>query len=82
MRIAVGSSEMTVSVLDAYYKRCETLNPKLVGHLFWGKFIISDAALLFHLAPADVVLLRNIDLAKLALYEQARDSSIDLLKNG
>lgn len=33
-----------------------------------------------NLAPADVVLLRGIDLAKLALYEQARDLSIDLLK--
>ncbi len=33
-----------------------------------------------NLAPADVVLLRGLDLAKLALYEQARDLSIDLLK--
>ncbi len=32
------------------------------------------------LAPADVILLRGIDLARLALYEQARDLSIDLLK--
>lgn len=32
------------------------------------------------LAPADVVLLRSLDLAKLALFEQARDLSIDLLK--
>lgn len=32
------------------------------------------------LAPADVVLLRGLDLAKLALYEQARDLSVDLLK--
>lgn len=32
------------------------------------------------LAPADVVLLRSLDLAKLALYEQARDLSVDLLK--
>ncbi|MCF6314928.1 MAG: hypothetical protein L3J30_01270 [Marinosulfonomonas sp.] len=33
-----------------------------------------------NLAPADVVLLRSLDLAKLALFEQARDLSIDLLK--
>jgi len=33
-----------------------------------------------NLAPADVVLLRSLDLAKLALYEQARDLSVDLLK--
>lgn len=33
-----------------------------------------------NLAPADVVLLRGLDLAKLALYEQARDLSVDLLK--
>lgn len=32
------------------------------------------------LAPADVVLLKTLDLAKLALFEQARDLSIDLLK--
>ena len=32
------------------------------------------------LTPADVVFLRGLDLAKLALYEQARDLSIDLLK--
>lgn len=32
------------------------------------------------LAPADVVFLNGLDLAKLALYEQARDLSIDLLK--
>lgn len=32
------------------------------------------------LAPADVVLLKSLDLAKLALFEQARDLSIDLLK--
>ncbi|MER8564264.1 ATP-dependent Clp protease proteolytic subunit [Mesorhizobium sp. M0924] len=32
------------------------------------------------LSPADVVFLRSLDLAKLALYEQARDLSIDLLK--
>ena len=32
------------------------------------------------LTPADVVFLRSLDLAKLALYEQARDLSIDLLK--
>jgi hypothetical protein len=32
------------------------------------------------LSPADVVFLRGLDLAKLALYEQARDLSIDLLK--
>lgn len=32
------------------------------------------------LAPADVVLLRSLDLAKLALYEQARDLSVDLMQ--
>jgi hypothetical protein len=32
------------------------------------------------LAPADVVLLKSLDLARLALYEQARDLSVDLLK--
>lgn len=32
------------------------------------------------LQPADVVLLKSLDLAKLALFEQARDLSIDLLK--
>lgn len=32
------------------------------------------------LAPADVILLKTLDLARLALYEQARDLSIDLLK--
>jgi len=32
------------------------------------------------LQEADVVLLRSLDLAKLALFEQARDLSIDLLK--
>lgn len=32
------------------------------------------------LSPADVVLLKSLDLAKLALYEQAKDLSIDLLK--
>ena len=32
------------------------------------------------LAPADVVLLKSMDLGVLALYEQARDLSIDLLK--
>ncbi len=32
------------------------------------------------LAPADVVLLKSLDLAKLALFEQARDLSTDLLK--
>lgn len=31
-------------------------------------------------SPADVILLSNIDLAKLALYEQARNLSISLLK--
>ncbi|RXH57149.1 hypothetical protein GRAN_0459 [Granulicella sibirica] len=34
-----------------------------------------------NLSPADVVFLKSLDLAKLALYEQARDLSIDLLKN-
>lgn len=33
------------------------------------------------LAPADVVLLRSMDLGKLALFEQARDLSRDLLKS-
>lgn len=33
-----------------------------------------------NLDPADVVLLRSLDLAKLALFEQARDLSVDLLK--
>lgn len=33
------------------------------------------------LAPADVIMLRSLDLAKLAVYEQARDLSRDLLKN-
>lgn len=33
------------------------------------------------LAPADVVFLHGLDLAKLALYEQARDLSIELLKD-
>ena len=32
------------------------------------------------LQPADVVLLKSLDLAKLALFEQARDLSRDLLK--
>lgn len=32
------------------------------------------------LDPADVVMLKGLDLAKLALFEQARDLSIDLLK--
>lgn len=32
------------------------------------------------LSPADVVMLKSVDLAKLALFEQARDLSIDLLK--
>lgn len=38
---------------------------------------ITDKA---NLAPADVVLLKSLDLARLALYEQARDLSVDLLK--
>jgi hypothetical protein len=33
-----------------------------------------------NLAPADVVLLKSLDLAKLALFEQAKDLSVDLLK--
>ncbi len=33
------------------------------------------------LTPADVVMLKSIDLAKLALFEQGRDLSIDLLKD-
>lgn len=32
------------------------------------------------LVPADVVLIKSLDLAKLALFEQARDLSVDLLK--
>jgi len=32
------------------------------------------------ISPADVVMLKSIDLGKLALFEQARDLSIDLLK--
>lgn len=32
------------------------------------------------LSPADVVMLKSVDLAKLALFEQAKDLSIDLLK--
>ena len=32
------------------------------------------------LQPADVVMLKSLDLAKLALFEQARDLSVDLLK--
>lgn len=32
------------------------------------------------LAPADVIMLKSLDLAKLALFEQGRDLSIDLLK--
>ncbi|HML91721.1 hypothetical protein [Methyloceanibacter sp.] len=33
------------------------------------------------LNPADVVMLKSIDLAKLALFEQGRDLSVDLLKD-
>lgn len=33
-----------------------------------------------HLSPADVVFLKEIDLGKLALFEQARNFSVDLLK--
>ena len=33
------------------------------------------------LAPADVILLKSLDLAKLALFEQARDLSKDLLED-
>lgn len=33
-----------------------------------------------NLAPADIVLLKSLDLAKLALFEQGRDLSVDLLK--
>ena len=33
-----------------------------------------------NLAPADVVLLKSLDLAKLALFEQAKNLSVDLLK--
>lgn len=34
----------------------------------------------FELAPADVVFLKGLDLARLALFEQAKNLSIDLLK--
>jgi hypothetical protein len=41
---------------------------------------VAEIAQKGQLAPADVVLLKSLDLAKLALFEQARDLSIDLLK--
>ncbi|WP_421850597.1 SDH family Clp fold serine proteinase [Oricola sp.] len=47
-----------------------------LGYLDKVEEITAKAAL----SPADVVFLRSLDLAKLALYEQARDLSIDLLK--
>ena len=47
-----------------------------LGYIDKVEEIVQKAAL----APADVVMLKSIDLAKLALFEQARDLSIDLLK--
>jgi hypothetical protein len=47
-----------------------------LGYLDKVKEITGKGAL----SPADVVFLRSLDLGKLALYEQARDLSIDLLK--
>ena len=41
---------------------------------------IEDITRKTQLYPADVVLLKSVDMAKLALFEQARDLSIDLLK--
>jgi hypothetical protein len=47
-----------------------------LGYLDKVEEITKKAAL----TPADVVFLKSMDLAKLALFEQARDLSIDLLK--
>lgn len=41
---------------------------------------VDEIAAKGQLAPSDVVLLKSLDLAKLALFEQAKDLSIDLLK--
>lgn len=41
---------------------------------------VAEITLKGNLSPADVVLLKSIDLAKLALFEQAKNLSIDLLK--
>lgn len=42
---------------------------------------VADIVRKTSLTPADVVMLKSIDLAKLALFEQGRDLSIDLLKD-
>jgi len=42
---------------------------------------VADIVKKLSLTPADVVMLKSIDLAKLALFEQGRDLSIDLLKD-
>ncbi|MCY4153181.1 MAG: hypothetical protein OXE94_13240 [Aestuariivita sp.] len=42
---------------------------------------IAEIAKKKKLSPADVVMLKSIDLAKLALFEQGRDLSTDLLKD-
>ncbi len=42
---------------------------------------VAEIAVKEKLSPADVVMLKSIDLAKLALFEQGRDLSIDLLKD-
>ena len=41
---------------------------------------VAEIAKKKRLSPADVVMLKSIDLAKLALFEQGRDLSIDLLR--
>ena len=41
---------------------------------------VAEIAVKKKLSPADVVMLKSIDLAKLALFEQGRDLSTDLLK--
>ncbi len=41
---------------------------------------VNDIVIKEMLTPGDVVLLKSVDLAKLALFEQAKDLSIDLLK--
>jgi len=42
---------------------------------------VAEIARKERLSPADVVMLKSIDLAKLALFEQGRDLSTDLLKD-
>lgn len=42
---------------------------------------VAEIAKKSNISPADVVMLKGIDLAKLALFEQGRDLSIDLLKD-